>query len=247
MMKTQGALSGMPAARNASSSDWSPLIRTKKNPLPHAWYDCFGLTLLGNRKLTGRAREELTGAQSEIERFKTANTELEKEIASLHAHSKSATETARQTLIVMEEKIEELNAALVGAGRVETTPTESPPANQRADISTQKPTTAPAQVDASGLERFDANVRSLNSRALEVAGADLFSGIKSAGDGVVHVSTTPAWENIPSAGQRSYLNSLFRLWTVAREGGGPAVVRIVDSSGQVLLEQSGTAKDGARD
>ena len=195
----------------------------------------------------GRAREQLTAAQSEIERFKTANTELEKQIASLHAHSKSATETARQTLIVMEEKIEELNAALVGAGRVETTPTESPPANQRADISTQEPTTAPAQVDAPGLERFDANVRSLNSRALEVAGADLFSGIKSVGDGVVHVSTTPAWKSIPPAGQRSYLNSLFQLWTGAQEGSGPAVVRIVDSSGRVLLEQSGTAKDGTRD
>jgi len=186
----------------------------------------------------GRAREELTA---------TANTELDKQIASLHADSKSATETARQTLIVMEEKIEELNAALAWAGRVETTPTESPPANERADISTQEPTTAPAQVHAPGLERFDANVQSLNSRALEVAGADLFSGIKSAGDGVVHVSTTPAWNSIPPAGQRSYLNSLFQLWTGAQEGRGPAVVRIVDSSGRVLLEQSGTAKDGTRD
>ena len=96
-----------------------------------------------------------------------------------------------------------------------------------------------------GLERFDANVRYLNSRALEAAGANLFSGIESAGDGVVHVSTTPAWQSIPPAGQRSYLNSLFDLWAVAQEGSGPAVVRIVDASGRVLLEKSGVAQDGA--
>jgi hypothetical protein len=31
----------------------------------------------------------------------------------------------------------------------------------------------------------------------------------------VQVSTTSAWQNIPPAGQRSYLNSLFDLWRVA--------------------------------
>ena len=118
-------------------------------------------------------------------------------------------------------------------------------ADQRADISGQAPTTAPAQADeASALKRFDANVRYLNSRA---SGADLFSGIESPGDGVVHVSTTAAWQNIPPAGQRTYLNSLFDLWTVAQEGSGPTVVRIVDPSGRVLLEKSGTEQDTDRD
>jgi hypothetical protein len=95
--------------------------------------------------------------------------------------------------------------------------------------------------------RFDANVRYLNSRASEASGADLFSGIESAGDAVVHVSTTAAWQNIPLAGKRSYLNSLFDLWTVAQEGSSPAVVRIVDPSGRVLLEKSGAEKDTDRD
>jgi hypothetical protein len=63
--------------------------------------------------------------------------------------------------------------------------------------------------------RFDANVRYLNSRALEALGADLFSGTESPGDGVVLVSTTAAWQNISPGGQRSYLNALFNLWTVA--------------------------------
>ena len=80
----------------------------------------------------------------------------------------------------------------------------------------------------------------MNRRASETSGADLFSGIESQGDGVVHVSTTAAWQKIPPAGQQSYLNSLFDLWTVAQEGSGPAVVRIIDPSGRVLLEKSGT-------
>ena len=87
----------------------------------------------------------------------------------------------------------------------------------------------------------------LNSRAFEAAGAYLFSGIEPAGDGVVHVTTTLAWDTIPPAGQRSYLNSLFDLWTGAQDGTGPAVVRIVDASGRVLLEKSDSAKDGAGD
>ena len=59
---------------------------------------------------------------------------------------------------------------------------------------------------------------------------------------MVHVSTTPAWQNIPAAGQRSYLNSLLDLWIVAQQDSGPAVVRIVDPNGRVLLEKSGAVQ-----
>lgn len=231
-----------------------------------------------------RAGEELAAAKSETERFRATNAELEKQIASLNADSESAMETARQNLVVMEEKIEELNAALAGAGLVDTKanddaqarpqsvaqerstgsnllsgmaepaapgPAEKVGAEPKADgpaqLAAREPTAAPSREGGPGLARFDANVRYLNRRALEAAGADLFSGIESAGDGVVHVSTTPAWQSIPPAGQRSYLNSLFDLWTVAQDSSGPAVVRIVDASGRVLLEKSGGAKDDAGD
>ena len=60
---------------------------------------------------------------------------------------------------------------------------------------------------------------------------------------MVNVSTTPAWAKIPAAGQRSYLNSLLDLWIVAQEGSGPAVVRIVDPNGRVLLEKSGAVQN----
>jgi uncharacterized coiled-coil DUF342 family protein len=231
-----------------------------------------------------RARAELTAAKSEIERIRTANAELEQQAASLRANSESAMETARQTLVVMMDKIEELNLALAGAGLVETTPTGGARAKpdqvadegstganslsttaqpaapgpadklgseQEADspiqLAGRGPTTAPAQDDSTGLARFDANVRYLNTRAFEAAGSYLFSGIEPAGDGIVHVSTTLAWDSIPPDGQRSYLNSLFDLWSVAQDKSGPAVVRIVDARGRVLLEKSGSAQDGARD
>jgi hypothetical protein len=64
---------------------------------------------------------------------------------------------------------------------------------------------------------------------------------------VVHVSTTAAWQNIPPVGQRTYLDTLFVLWTVAKEGNSPTVVRIVDPNGRVLLEKSGTEQDTDRD
>ena len=215
---------------------------------------------------TERTNAELVAARNEIDRVKAANGGLEQQIASLSAESKSAMDSARQTLILMEQKIGELSTALVGAGLTETTPAPAPKLNaeavaaatatpsggmrsapqkpgdtSRADIAEPGPAAAPAQADdAAGLARFDANVSYLNRRASETSGADLFSGIESQGDGVVHVSTTAAWQKIPPAGQQSYLNSLFDLWTVAQEGSGPAVVRIIDPSGRVLLERSGT-------
>jgi chromosome segregation ATPase len=223
----------------------------------------------------GRAREELAAAKGEIARFRTANAELEKQLASLHAESESTIETARQKLTVMKEKIKELHAALAGAGLVQRTRTAGaqkkpdsvpdeasaqqtapgPAENETPEQKTEGPArlavigpaTAPAPDEGGGLERFDANIRYLNSRALELKGANLFSGVKSAGNGVVHVSTTPAWQSIPAEGQRSYLNSLFDLWTVSHEGSGPEVVRIVDANGQVLLEKSGTAQDASAD
>jgi hypothetical protein len=141
-------------------------------------------------------------------------------------------------------------ATAAPSGRVQADPQKpgaTGGADQRADIAGPGPTAAPTQPNPFGLERFDANVRYLNSRAMKLEGADLFSGVEAAGDGVVHVSTTAAWQNIPPVGQRTYLDTLFVLWTVAKEGNSPTVVRIVDPNGRVLLEKSGTEQDTDRD
>jgi hypothetical protein len=225
-----------------------------------------------------RARAELTAARAEIDRFKSTNTDLEKQIASWHRDSRSAIETARRNLMVMEEKIEELNAVL-GVGSSETAATVGSPeampgpaadeqgatepqaAAPRAQPvalgpaggsrddqpssggATERPTAAPttaasSETASSELTRFHANIADLNERALDAAGADLFSEIETVSDEVVHVGTTTAWAAVPPAGQRSYLNSLLDYWVAAKGGEGPAVVRIVDQDDQVLLEKS---------
>jgi hypothetical protein len=58
-----------------------------------------------------KAREELITAGINIERFKTANTDLRKQLASWHVGTRSAVATAVHKLALMEQKIEELNAA----------------------------------------------------------------------------------------------------------------------------------------
>jgi hypothetical protein len=218
-----------------------------------------------------QVREELAATKSEVERFRTANAELEKQVASLSADSESAMETARQNLVVMEQKIEQLYTALAGAGLVQPRRTSGAPAKPEpvadeasagsnppartaqqappgpaesetpeqksdspAELAAREPTTAPAQEDRGEFARFAANVRYLNKRASETTGSHLFSGIKPAGDGVVHVTTTLAWESVPPAAQRSYLDSLFDLWSVAKTKSGPTVVRIFDPSGRYL-------------
>ena len=215
-----------------------------------------------------RAREELLAARDELARFETANAGLENRIASLHTGSRSATETARNNLVVLEEKLNELNAALDLLRSEETAPTRGPqvkpetvedertaaiqapsatgqpPAPEPADklateATADRATTAAAvaYVD-SGLERFHADVRALNRLELKTGGFDLFSGIKSADGREVQVTTTVAWGTLPPIGQQSYLDSLLESWVAAQGGDGPVVVRIVDQSGEVLVEKS---------
>jgi hypothetical protein len=184
-------------------------------------------------------------------------------------------EAARRTLVVMEQRIGQLNTALAGAGlaqrpgpagKLEMAPASSreeaavagrspsatgepaekadagPDAEDASELAAARPATASAPDPSAELAKFNENIAYLNRRAADAAGSDLFSGIEAAGDGVVQVSTTPAWERIPAAGQRSYLDSLLDLWIVAQEGSGPAVVRIVDPNGRVLLEKSGAVQ-----
>jgi chromosome segregation ATPase len=96
------------------------------------------------------AREELSAARTEIERFKTANTELRQLAASWHVASRSAVELARYNLILMDEKIEELDAALAVAREA---PTRRPrpnqdPADDEGSSGTAVPSTMAPQASA---------------------------------------------------------------------------------------------------
>jgi chromosome segregation ATPase len=231
------------------------------------------------RSDAARARDELSAANTEIARLKATNAELDKEIASWRTSSTSAIETARQNLVMMEEKIEELNTALAlgqpagaapapdpqakpapvederatateapsamaqpsapepagktGAGQ----PADSPIERSETELSMVGPTAAPAEADPR-LERFRADIQSLNDLVLSAAGGDLFSGIESVSGRTVDVGATVAWDALPEVGKKSYLESLLDRWVAAQGGQGPAVVRIVDPSGRVLGEKS---------
>jgi hypothetical protein len=113
-------------------------------------------------------------------------------------------------------------------------PPVPPPAANRAAAA---PAT-PAAAQAADVARFRQSVEYLNSRAVSVAGVDLFTTVEPAGDGVVQVAATDAWSTIPPAGQQSYANTLLDRWAAARGAGGPVSVQIVDPEGEVLLERT---------
>jgi hypothetical protein len=107
------------------------------------------------------------------------------------------------------------------------------------DPRTIEPAAAPAaEAQDTELARFRQSVEYLNSRAVSVAGVDLFTTVEPAGAGVVQVAATEAWSTIPPAGQQSYANTLLDRWAAARGAGGPVSVQIVDPEGAVLLERS---------
>jgi hypothetical protein len=97
---------------------------------------------------------------------------------------------------------------------------------------------ATSEIDPANLQRFRDSVDYLNSRALAVAGADLFTEVEPLGGGAVRVGATEAWASMPPAGQRSYANTLLDRWAAALGRTGQVKVRIVDAAGQVLMEES---------
>jgi len=92
---------------------------------------------------------------------------------------------------------------------------------------------------ADALAHFRDSVTYLNNRAVAAAGVDLFTGVKAAGDGVVAVTATDAWNHVPADGQDSFLRTLFDRWLAAAGGNQPLRVEVVDQSGHVLKEKSG--------
>ena len=100
-----------------------------------------------------------------------------------------------------------------------------------------EPAAAP-ESDAVDLQRFRDSVDYLNSRAMAVEGANLFTKVEPLGGGAVQVGATEAWAALPPAGQRSYANTLLDRWAAASGRIDQVKVQIVDDNGQVLMEES---------
>jgi myosin heavy subunit len=173
-----------------------------------------------------------TAASIEGAAVKAANTELQQLIDSLVADSMPATGAARPDAITTEDAIGEVSAALAVSRPEEGAPTSDAKVKQAA---VQEKRDAAV---ASGLARFNADLQALNELEMNAAGSHLFTGVESADGREVHVAATAAWDSLPAVGRESYLESLLGSWVAAQGGKGPAVVRIVDSRGQVLVEKS---------
>jgi chromosome segregation ATPase len=134
------------------------------------------------RDEAGRVREELAAAKSEIERVESANADLERQMASWRQDSMSAIETARTNLIVMQERIEELNAALgLAKPEEEAAPSASPrpeqaPAGDQSSATTGPPgavaePAAPASDRTVGAARSSRSPIELSETELSMVGA----------------------------------------------------------------------------
>jgi uncharacterized protein YgiM (DUF1202 family) len=110
-------------------------------------------------------------------------------------------------------------------------------AKQQANPLLVEPAAGP-EGDVSELARFRETVSYLNERAVALAGADLFADVKSGPGGEMRVIATDAWSNVSPAGRQSYANTLLDRWAATKVSAGPAVLQIVDPSGEVVMEKT---------
>jgi Bacterial SH3 domain len=92
--------------------------------------------------------------------------------------------------------------------------------------------------DLGEIARFRETVSYLNERAATLAGAELFAKVEPGPEGAMRVVATETWSSLPPAGRQSYANTLLDRWAAAKESAGPAILQIVDSSGEVVMEKT---------
>jgi hypothetical protein len=92
--------------------------------------------------------------------------------------------------------------------------------------------------DLGELARFRETVSYLNERAVVLGGADLFTEVKPGPEGAMRVVATEAWSDLPPAGRQSYANTLLDRWAATKVSAGPAILQIVDPSGEVVMEKT---------
>jgi hypothetical protein len=92
--------------------------------------------------------------------------------------------------------------------------------------------------DLGELARFRETVSYLNERAATLAGAELFAKVEPGPEGAMRVVATETWSSLPPAGRQSYANTLLDRWAATKASTGPAVLQIVDPSGEVVMEKT---------
>jgi hypothetical protein len=135
-------------------------------------------------------------------------------------------------------------ATAAAAPVAQPAPAPSPASPTSSVETTQAAGTPPNSVGTDGepaaVKSFRETVADLNDRAVSVAGIHLFKDVRSIGGGGVQVLATDTWATVPEAGQSSYMNALFDRWQSMATGLGPLSLQIVDPSGQVMMERTGS-------
>jgi hypothetical protein len=62
--------------------------------------------------------------------------------------------------------------------------------------------------------------------------------VKPGPHGAMRVIATDAWSTLPPAGRQSYANTLLDRWAATKVSTGPAVLQIIDPSGEVVMEKT---------
>ena len=145
--------------------------------------------------------------------------------------------SATSTAAVVENT--ETPAIVETPARAATTETASTQAAVQPEATTQA-AAVPLDDEPAAVKSFRDTVSELNDRAVSVAGINLFNDVRSTGGGGVQVLATDTWARVPEAGQSSYMNALFDRWQSVANGLGPLSLQIVDPSGQVMMERSGS-------
>jgi len=132
-----------------------------------------------------------------------------------------------------------------GADRPEPGAAPEPQAREAAEVPPQNQVlplmVEPAAGPGDGLgelARFRETVSYLNERATALAGAGLFAKVEPGPEGAMRVVATETWSSLPPAGRQSYANTLLDRWAATKASAGPAILQIVDPSGEVVMEKT---------
>lgn len=141
-----------------------------------------------------------------------------------------------------------IHSSLLAVPRAGQPETEAPPEPQPPEATQAPPQsqTLPHMVepaagpagDLGELARFRETVSYLNERATTLAGADLFAKVEPGPEGAMRVVATETWSSLAPAGRQSYANTLLDRWAATKASAGPAVLQIVDPSGEVVMEKT---------
>jgi len=118
-----------------------------------------------------------------------------------------------------------------------TLPAETDISEAATGATTQEAVTVSLDQEPAAVKSFRETVSDLNSRAVSVAGINLFDDVRSTGGGGVQVLATETWASVPEAGQTSYMNALFDRWNAVASGLGPLSLQIIDPSGAIMMER----------